>query len=377
MDLSERRQILGALAQENVEVRASFNYLESPLPIHGLDKVWMLRLGGGGFLGSLFLFLKQQFILMKNLDTDVVVVLPFNLHQTLPLWFFWRRILRRRLPKFVMDVRTLAVDLPGNWRGRLRQKRFETSIRLAFRYFDGLTIITEKMRRDLQKQVNNFEKKTCVWSSGVDVKLFDPDNVVDLREKLGFKNRFVVMYHGVLSPNRGLLQAIEAIGMVKKSHPEVMLFILGKGSAQPELEEKVRKLGLESHVRIHPPVSFEEVPAYIMSAHAGILPFPDLDWWNTSSPIKLNEYLAMRKPVIVTDIAAHRAVLGKLECGFFVPDHQPHSLASGIKAVRAKAAELTKLGEIARNMAIEHLTWEKQAQKIRVYFQNLLTKGWT
>jgi glycosyltransferase involved in cell wall biosynthesis len=236
-------------------------------------------------------------------------------------------------------------------------------------------MITEKMKTDLQKKTNNFKKKVCVWSSGVDSKLFDPGKAADIREELGFKNRYVIMYHGVLSPNRGLQEAIEAIAIVRKSHPEIMFFMLGKGSAQPELEERIRDLKLENHVFVHPQVPYESVPKYIKSAQAGILPFPNIDWWNTSSPIKLCEYLAMGKPVIVTDIAAHRAVLGKLKCGFFVPNHEPANIARGINTAIGKAADLKELGQIARTIVIENLTWERQALKIKSYFQDLLKDG--
>jgi glycosyltransferase involved in cell wall biosynthesis len=372
MDLSERRQILRALAEQKVEVRANFNYIKTPLSVQGLDKVWMLKLHGKTFLGIILLYAKQQLTLMKNLDVDVVVVRAFNLHQTLPLWFFWRKVLHRRRPKFVLDLRTLPVDVDEKLWGKLRKIRFDTSVRLAFRHFEGLSVITEKMKIDLQTEVSDFKKKVCVWSSSVDPNLFDPRRVADVRDELGFNDRFVIMYHGILSPNRGLQQAVEAIAIVRKSHPEIMFFLLGKGSAQPKLEEQIRDLGLESHVFIHPPVPYESVPKYINSVQTGILPFPDLDWWNTSSPIKLYEYLAMGKPVIVTDIAAHRAVLGKIKCGFFVPNHEPVSIAHGINTAIENAFEITELGRIARTMVIKHFTWERQARKIKDYFQDLL-----
>ena len=72
---------------------------------------------------------------------------------------------------------------------------------------------------------------------------------------------------------------------------------------------------------------FEEVPKFIKSAQAAILPFPD---------------------------------------------HQPDSLARGIKTVMEKEPELAALGEIARKTAIERFIWERQAVKIKTYFQDLL-----
>ena len=113
------------------------------------------------------------------------------------------------------------------------------------------------------------------------------------------------------------------------------------------------------------------MPGYIKLARAGILPFPDLEWWNASSPIKLMEYLAMAKPVILTDIAAHRSALGELKCGYFVGDHQPESIARGITAVIEKRSELEPLGALARKTALENFTWQRQAVKVKTYFQDL------
>jgi len=372
MDLSERRQILRALAAQKVEVRAIFNFIQTPLTVHGLDKVWLLHLRAKGLLGMIWLFIEQQMVLIKNLDVDVIVVRSFNLHQTLPIWFLQRKILRRSRPKFVLDIRTLPVDIKNNWSGKLRKLRFDSSVRLAFRYFDGISMITEKMKNDLQGKVDNYEEKLCVWSSGVDPILFNPDTVVDIRYDLKFDQRFVIMYHGVLSPNRGLQQSVEAIAMLRRKYPQIMLFLLGKGPVQNELERLIRNLRLQNHVYIHPPVPYEDVPKYIKAAQVGILPFPDLNWWNTSSPIKLLEYLAMKKPVIVTDIAAHRAALGNERCGFFIPNQQPDCVALGIRSALKKEHDLAAFGELARKLAVNKFTWEKQALKIKVFFKALV-----
>jgi glycosyltransferase involved in cell wall biosynthesis len=234
-------------------------------------------------------------------------------------------------------------------------------------------MITEKMKKDLQVKCKNFQKKICVWSSGVDSNLFNPDSTSDIKSKNDFNNRFVILYHGVLSPKRGLQQTVEAVSRVRISHPDVLLVLLGAGLAQKELEELVRNYELENHVLIHPPIPFKEVAKFINCVQVGILPFPDLDSWNTSSPIKLYEYLAMGKPVIVTDIAAHRNALGELKCGFFIPDHHPESIVCGIEAVFKKRHELKALGKIARNKAIKEFTWDDQARKVKTYFELLLS----
>ena len=173
---------------------------------------------------------------------------------------------------------------------------------------------------------------------------------------------------------RGLQQAIKAIKIVKKYHPEVLFLLLGKGRAKAELEKLINNLNLQNNIMIHDAVSYEHVPDYIKSAKVGLLPFPDIHAWNTSSPIKLTEYLSMGKPVIVTDIEAHREALGNLKCGIFVKDHQPENIAKGIFKIINSRSELHELGKIARSAALEKFTLEQQALKIKKFFNELLNE---
>jgi glycosyltransferase involved in cell wall biosynthesis len=374
MYLSERRQILKALKDMKIEVGANFDYFRKKTKIKGIDKVWFLKYRKKGLLGTLIMFGKKFSILLKNHDVDVVVVEPYSLHPLLPIWFLWKKVFGYKRPKFVLDIRSLPVDSQNNWEGKLRVFRFDSSVMFALKYFDGITMITEKIKCYLQKRYKKYRKDICVWSSAVDPSFFDPDKVIDLRKNLGFKSRFVIMYHGILSPNRGLQNSIEAISMIKKSHPEVLLLILGKGPAREELIKLIREKKLEDYVLLKNSVPFEEVPRFIKSAQAGILPFPDLDWWNTSSPIKLFEYLSMGKPVIVTEIEAHKVVLENKKCAIFVKNNLPENLAEGILQLVNKRSELEQLGVIARTIILEKHTWQKQALKIKRYFKSILTE---
>lgn len=372
LELSYRKNILEVLAKQSVEVRASFNFYEKIFNENGLDKVWFVRLPRKGIIGNVLLAIKQQLVLIKNLDVDVIILRPFSLIESLPLWIIYRIILGHNRPLFVLDVRTYVADFPGLLKKIQRKIRFDISVYIAFKIFDGITVITEKMKNDLQSKVKNFSKKICIWSSGMDPDVFNPDSTHDLKDKLNLKDRFIIMYHGILSPGRGLQETVKSISIIRKLIPEIMLFLLGKGPAQSELEDIILERDLGRNVYIHPAVPFSDVPNFIKTTDAGILPFPDFECWNSSSPIKLTEYLAMEKPVIVTDIEAHRDALGQNRCGFFIPNHHPESIAAGIKEVYDKRADLPALGKISRKIALERFTLEKQAVKIKNYFENLL-----
>jgi glycosyltransferase involved in cell wall biosynthesis len=56
-----------------------------------------------------------------------------------------------------------------------------------------------------------------------------------------------------------------------------------------------------------PPVSFEQLPQLARAAHALIMPYADLPVTRAMQPLKLKEYLATGKPVIVRDLPATRS----------------------------------------------------------------------
>ena len=97
-----------------------------------------------------------------------------------------------------------------------------------------------------------------------------------------------------------------------------------------------------AHVVLHPPVPFEQLPAVARAAQVLIMPYADLPVTRAMQPLKLKEYLATGKPVVVRDLpsttpwadaldvadsaeAFSQAVRKRLETG--VPKTQRHARA--------------------------------------------------
>jgi hypothetical protein len=184
-------------------------------------------------------------------------------------------------------------------------------------------------------------------------------------------NSFIVMYHGILSETRGLQQTIEAVKALNVKYPDIVFFILGDGKARGELEALIDRLNLQKNVFIHSPVPYDDVPKYIASCDVGIVPLPDILWWRISSPLKLVEYLIMEKPVIMTDIEAHRRVVGDLPCGIIIKSHDPCEIAKGIEKAYHLKKEFKKMGKLARELIVNKHTWKKQAESLCDFLRTL------
>lgn len=306
------------------------------------------------FVKRIGLYAKQIHQIGKFIRTQKPDIMLFNTHN-----FFLVYMVSSFKNKYgfraYLDIRSLPV-YSSRLKNGLDNILFRKSLEEAARRFDGVTYITEGMRAYCFRTFALPEHKSEVWSSGVDLDVFRPGR----NEK---KDRtFRLMYHGSIADNRGLDQVVKALHLL--SDLEIEFVLLGEGNGVSRLNSLVRALRLDGKILFHSPVPYHHVPHLIRKADAGILPFPDWPAWNVSSPIKLFEYLACNKPVIVTKIPSHVHVLDKKDFAFWAERSEPEALAKAIfKAVSEAKKEKTWRSE-PRKLVETHYTWSKQAKKL-------------
>ncbi len=273
------------------------------------------------------------------------------------------RVLRRRT-RVVLDVRTLPVDVR---RFQWTIRGFFASLFLARLQCDGVTFITGEMSRYCTAHVSLGRTKTGIWTSGFNPALFDPERY----EKGPASGTFRLFYHGGLSLSRGIGSLVLAAGLLKDKGIPVDLTLIGNCVDGEALRDIIRSHGLGEICRILAPVPYEQVPRRIMDCDLPVIPLPDFVGWRVSSPIKLIEYMAMGKSLVVTDIAAHRDVLGDSEFAFYSGDSRPESLAEAIDRAYRKRGDLGRLGRKAREMALDGYSWGRQAERLLAFFQSV------
>jgi glycosyltransferase involved in cell wall biosynthesis len=290
-----------------------------------------------------------------------VIVSDFAL---LPPVVRWSRGRRRRglpAPRVILDARTVPVEA-GRVRTSVQRKRFAVTLRTAGRRADAVTAITEGVRAEVARHTRLPEGDIAIWRSGCGWCDRPPENAYRPTERDPGGNRFVVLYHGTMTPNRGLFESVAAVDRIRASAPDVLLLLLGSGSAVSALREEVVRLSLEDHVRFLPPVAHDAVPDLIRGADVGLVPLPPRWEWQMSSPLKLAEDLCLGLPVVLTDITPHRIVPRTAPFAFWAGDGTPEELGAAILAARSRRAELRALGEEARTWAGPRLRWSTQLE---------------
>ena len=320
------------------------------------------------FTIAMFLFLPLYLLVSKP---DYIITDP-----NVSIFSFASVLLLSKLRriKLVLDIRSPPVEVSG-FRGFLQTFSFIESISIAKKFFDGITILTPSMKKEVSGRFGLDPETVGLWSSGVSISKFNPEiynlEKVNLRKKLGLSGKFVVLYHGVFSSNRGLKETIEAMSIIKNVNSNVIFLLLGAGPSDKKLKDLIQDRKLQDNVIIHGPVELAEVPKFIAMCDVGIVPLPNHPYWRSQSPLKLLEYLAMSKVVLLTSISAHRLVVGKELCGIYISLATPVEIAKSILYAYDHREQMEEWGKCGRKIVEEKYTWEKLASNFENYLFSL------
>ena len=195
----------------------------------------------------------------------------------------------------------------------------------------------------------------------VDLNIFYPRDGSAKKNELGLDGKFTLFYHGSVGYERGVVEVVKAFCSL--DNDDIHFFILGAGAEM----ENIRKLKDEQHlhnVHLHPPVAYKEVPNYIAMSDICIVPLPDKEYWRVSSPLKVMEYLAMGKPIILTDIVAHREIIKNRNDAFFIPDLNEETLVTAIRGAYHRKVDLLRMGKASLRNAEENCSWHIRAERL-------------
>lgn len=293
---------------------------------------------------------------IKRLHPDVVMLDTMNLS----LLKTAHRLQVKYGYKLFLDIRTLSVYSSFSI-GGIEKLMFKKCLRYAAEKFDGITYITSDIETFCRERFGLAHHRSLVWQSGVNVELFKPQYNPSVPKNLN------LLYHGSITENRQVGNLLEA--MSRLTDIPVKLTLLGDGIGISRLHELSERMQLGDKVRFLPRVAYHKVPEYIIKTDAGIIPFKDCPVWNTSSPIKLFEYLACGKPVIATKIPAHTKVFKDRAFVIWIDSPDPKDIAASIRNAYEMKPELAGLGKQARDFVCKNYTWEIQAQKLEKFIQ--------
>jgi colanic acid biosynthesis glycosyl transferase WcaI len=238
--------------------------------------------------------------------------------------------------------------------GMVRRPRLQRMLRGAYRSlvrrFDLVSTICMRMRARLRR-FGVAETRLCLFPNWVDTDAIRPLGTPSmLRRQLGLAEHHVVaLYAGSMGDKQGL-EVLADVAERLHAHPEIRLVLCGAGAARPRLE---RRLACCANVMMLPLQPEAPLNALLNVADIHLIP-QRAEAEGFALPSKLAGILASGRPPIAQADGGELAAATR-RCGILTPPGDAAAMAEAILELAANPARRRRLGEVARQLALEHL----------------------
>ena len=202
-------------------------------------------------------------------------------------------------------------------------------------YADAVSV----SNRFLQKKFGGVLLPHCRDTTVLDPLKFNPNKI---KEKMGFKNKKVVMFLGTPRPHKGVGDLLAAFKII--DNPDLNLAIIGADNHQEFLERIDRSI--RHRVVVLPKMPFDKLPELLSAADIIAIPQRRTSDSVGQIPARLFDAMSMAKPIIATRMSDIPEALDG--CGYLVDPNEPAQLAEAIEYILSHLDEARAKGQTAR-----------------------------
>ena len=258
--------------------------------------------------------------------------------------------------KVVLDVHDTMPELYrdkfGGARGAAGAKLLMLEERLSSWWADRVLAVHD-LHRDRLEHAGVAADKIHVVMNSPDTRIFDLHKNGDSPP-----NEFTLICHGTVTQRLGLDLAISAVASLRAEIPELRLKVIGEGDRLAEARALVDRLGMQNRVSFMDLVPVEKLPALLVKADVGLVPYRPSSATHLMLPVKLLDYATLGIPVIAARLRTVEHYFGDGAVELFEPANVA-DLARAIRLLYDDPDLRARLVDRAR-CALDVLNWRNQ-----------------
>ncbi len=208
---------------------------------------------------------------------------------------------------------------------------------------------------------------------GVDTATFRPLPQAEARAKLGWDNRFTVLYAGTHGLSHGLTTILEAAEQIR-DRDDIRFVLVGEGAEKADLMVEAQRRNL-TNVTFLDPLPHDQVPQLLAAADVCLAHARRVPLFKGMLPIKVFEAMACARPILLAvDGEARRLAEQEVGAAIYVEPENPTALASAILNLREHPDRTEALGQRGRACVEARFDYDQLAAALDAHIAMLLGK---
>lgn len=276
------------------------------------------------------------------------------------------KILRPRATT-VLDLTDLLFEYLDDYRGgwlRLAAAGGRWMERTSVRRSDRIITISGAMRDILVRDYGAPGDRVDIVHDGVDTGIFHRQQAQELRTLHAPGDDHVLIFHGVIDPQDNPELLIEAASAVLAQHPKTRFWMIGDGTAVPDLKGHAKNAGLEDRFFFSGWVPQADVARYISASDLGLVVLPDVLSARGRVTLKEFEYWACGVPAVLPRLPGLQEVVADEEASLFYTPGDAADFAAKVNYLLQHEERRREMGRVGQLRVAERFEWQALTAEI-------------
>jgi len=209
---------------------------------------------------------------------------------------------------------------------------------------------------------------TFPW--GIDLLKFQPGENSELRNQLGWNDKFIILSLRSWEKIYGVEMVVNAFYEAVQQRPDLRLLLLGTGSLKAEIEKIIVEKDLKNLVYLGGVIDQQNLPDYYHGADLYISAS-----YSDGSSVSLMEALGSGLPVLVSDIPGNKEWIDHGYNGWLFKSGSVEDLTQSLLELYERRTKLSNIRLAARITAEDRANWQKNFQNLLRAYQMALNSS--
>jgi len=244
--------------------------------------------------------------------------------------------------------------------------------RFLFKNSDRVIVVTKPLQKYVLSEGIPKEKvKILLNGISLENTIVDREKLGNLKSNISIEDDdFVILYMGYLYDFAGLKEIIDYYNVdVKSGKLNIKFLIVGDGGIYNRLISHVKEINAD-WVILTGKVPFFEITEYIELADLCLMSFELNDVTKDITPVKVMEYMAMKKPVLSTSLPSVVSEIGKNNGVIFTQNQK--ELVEKIRDLSKEKEKLKNLGLQGYELIEKRYIWPNIMKDLKKIMLDLI-----